>query len=106
MGNLRDRRHGFSRLLQGWFPVVVAWCPRPLLTPSSQLKSLPLCRNILRALTAADLPPLEAFPRAQQVTFHYYVGVLAFLNEEYTKAETELSVAFDACHASQRRNQS
>lgn len=50
-----------------------------------QLKSLGLCRNILRALSAADLPDFELFPRAQRVTFKYYLGVLAFLNEEYVK---------------------
>lgn len=50
-----------------------------------QLKTLGLCRNILRAIAAADLPPLESFPLAQQVTFKYYTGVLAFLGEDYSK---------------------
>lgn len=57
------------------------------------LKSTALCKNILRALAAADLPPIEAYPRADRVTFAYYVGRLAFLDEEYTKAELELGYA-------------
>ncbi|WFD30007.1 COP9 signalosome (CSN) subunit [Malassezia sp. CBS 17886] len=59
-----------------------------------QLKSVSLCRNILRALAAADLPPLDAFPRADMVTYWYYVGRLAFLDEDYERANTELARAY------------
>lgn len=62
-----------------------------------RLKSISLCRNILRAISAASLPAPEDFPRSQQVTFHYYVGVLAFLNEEYTRAEVELEASLHGC---------
>ena len=31
------------------------------------------------------MPPLEAFPKSQQVTFKYYEGVLQFLEEDYVK---------------------
>lgn len=48
-----------------------------------QLHSISLCKNILRALGAGDLPPLEAFPKAHVVTFRYYVGRLALLEEDY-----------------------
>lgn len=47
------------------------------------LQSISLCKNILRALGAGDLPPLEAFPKAHVVTFRYYVGRLALLEEDY-----------------------
>ncbi|SAM83329.1 related to CSN12-COP9 signalosome (CSN) subunit [Ustilago bromivora] len=63
-----------------------------------RLKSVSLCRNILRAISAAVLPDLELFPKSQQVTFRYYVGVLAFLNEEYDKAEGQLSAALRMCN--------
>ncbi|KIS68384.1 uncharacterized protein UMAG_03478 [Mycosarcoma maydis] len=63
-----------------------------------RLKSVGLCRNILRAINAADLPDLCAYPRSQQVTFRYYVGVLAFLNEEYDHAELELQASLQMCH--------
>ncbi|WFD22851.1 COP9 signalosome (CSN) subunit [Malassezia equina] len=52
-----------------------------------QLSSISLCKNILRALGAGDLPPLEAFPKAHVVTFHYYVGRLALLEEDYGKGQ-------------------
>ncbi|SPO32611.1 probable Protein CSN12 homolog [Ustilago trichophora] len=70
-----------------------------------RLKSVSLCRNILRAINAAVLPELGSFPRSQQVTFRYYVGVLAFLNEEYDRAEAELGSALQLCHKDATTNQ-
>lgn len=70
-----------------------------------KLRSLGLCRNILRAIGAADLPDFERFPRAQRVTFKYYVGVLAFLNEDYANAEVDLEYAFRQCHKDAHHNQ-
>ncbi|SPO27612.1 probable Protein CSN12 homolog [Ustilago trichophora] len=70
-----------------------------------RLKSVSLCRNILRAINAAVLPELGTFPRSQQVTFRYYVGVLAFLNEEYDRAEVELESALRLCHRDATSNQ-
>ena len=40
------------------------------------------------------MPPLEAYPKAQVVTFRYYTGRLALLDEEYARAEAELGAAF------------
>ena len=50
-----------------------------------KLNSISLSRTILKALSAyqGDMPPLESFPSSQQVTFKYYAGVLAFLEENY-----------------------
>ncbi|KAE8219293.1 hypothetical protein CF319_g6985 [Tilletia indica] len=62
-----------------------------------RLKTSHLCKNIIRALNAADIPPPSAFPRAHQVTFKYYIGVLAFQGEDYAKAEEELSWALNNC---------
>ena len=61
-----------------------------------------LSKNILRSLAAAgaDMPPLSAFPRAHQVTFKYYNGVIAFLDEDYSNAETFLTSAYETCLAS------
>lgn len=52
-----------------------------------QLNSVGLTKNLLRALNAqsVDLPPLEAFPKSQIVTFKYYVGVIHFLDENYAE---------------------
>ena len=69
-----------------------------------KLNSIGLSKNILRSLKAAasDMPPLSAFPRAHQVTFKYYNGVISFLEEDYATAEEFLLSAYDMCdrHAS------
>ncbi|KAK0547578.1 COP9 signalosome (CSN) subunit [Tilletia horrida] len=70
-----------------------------------KLKTSHLCKNIIRALNAADIPPLEAFPRAHQVTFRYYIGVLAFQGEEYPKAEQELQWCLNNCLTVATHNQ-
>lgn len=56
-----------------------------------KLNSVSLSRTILKALSAyqGDMPPLEHFPTAQQVTFRYYAGVLAFLEENYQEVGNE-----------------
>ncbi|KAK3114356.1 COP9 signalosome (CSN) subunit [Teratosphaeriaceae sp. CCFEE 6253] len=71
-----------------------------------RLNSIPLSKNILRSLraAAADTPPLSQFPRPHQVTFHYYAGVLAFLDEDYGTAETHLLAAYQTCDRRARGN--
>ncbi|ORZ05048.1 hypothetical protein BCR42DRAFT_338260 [Absidia repens] len=69
-----------------------------------KLKQQNLCKNILRALKATDMPPIERFPKSDRVTFRYYLGRLYFLGEEYAKAETELDLAFRECLRSQKKN--
>lgn len=64
-----------------------------------KLSSTNLCTTLLRPLNAADLPALEEYPKADQVTFKYYTGLLAFLEEKYEKAEEDLSFAFANCPA-------
>lgn len=69
-----------------------------------QLNSTALCRNIIRGIGAADLPPLESFPRAHQVTYQYYMAVFAFLREDYAEAERRFRVALEQCHHRMKRN--
>jgi COP9 signalosome complex subunit 12 len=67
-----------------------------------------LCKNILRSLKAqaggADMPALALFPRAHQVTFKYYCGVIAFLEEDYATAEEHLLSAYNLCHRGATKN--
>ncbi|KAF9159806.1 COP9 signalosome (CSN) subunit [Actinomortierella ambigua] len=58
-----------------------------------KLKSLNLCKNVLRAVSVSELPNLSEFPKAHQVTFRYYTGVLSFYKEEFKKAEEDLQPA-------------
>jgi hypothetical protein len=53
----------------------------------SQINSVGLTKNLLRAIKAQshELPPLEAFPKSHIVTFEYYLGVIHFLDEQYTQ---------------------
>ncbi|KAI4593518.1 COP9 signalosome (CSN) subunit [Pestalotiopsis sp. 9143b] len=50
------------------------------------------------------MPELESFPKSQQVTFKYYEGVLAFLEESYVDAEQHLTQAWEMCHKDANRN--
>jgi hypothetical protein len=59
-------------------------CPR--LTHATQLKAVSLSKNVVRSIEAqSDLPPFHLYPKAHRVTYRYYTGVLAFLQEDYTK---------------------
>ncbi|GAP88772.1 putative COP9 signalosome complex subunit 12 [Rosellinia necatrix] len=70
-----------------------------------KLNSEPLSKNILKVISAGrDIPPIDKFPKSQQVTFKYYEGVLAFLEENYVAAEKHLEAAWLMCHRSSQRN--
>ncbi|EKM79970.1 hypothetical protein AGABI1DRAFT_120015 [Agaricus bisporus var. burnettii JB137-S8] len=70
-----------------------------------RVKRISLAKNILRALHANDIPPLTSYPRSHQVTYRYYIGMLNFLNEDFEKAEEELTLAFYHCHTGAHSNQ-
>ncbi|KAG6013029.1 COP9 signalosome (CSN) subunit [Claviceps pusilla] len=73
-----------------------------------KLNSASLSRTILKTLSVyndkGDMPPLEAFPKAQRVTFKYYEGVLFFLEENYVQAEKRLFDAWQLCHKDAKNN--
>ncbi|KZT71567.1 hypothetical protein DAEQUDRAFT_809881 [Daedalea quercina L-15889] len=71
-----------------------------------RVKRISLSKNILRAIEAnPDIPPLAAYPRSHQVTYRYYLGMLSFLNEDFAKAEQELTLAFYNCYTKAHSNQ-
>ncbi|KAJ7034140.1 hypothetical protein C8F04DRAFT_956763 [Mycena alexandri] len=71
-----------------------------------KVKRISLTKNIIKVLdNNADIPALELYPRSHQVTYRYYLGMLSFLNEEYAKAEQELTLAFYHCHIAAHENQ-
>ncbi|RYP54774.1 hypothetical protein DL768_000502 [Monosporascus sp. mg162] len=53
-----------------------------------KLNAASLSKNVLKALSASkgDMPSIDKFPASQQVTFKYYEGVLAFLEENYVES--------------------
>ncbi|KAJ7461973.1 hypothetical protein FB451DRAFT_1267390 [Mycena latifolia] len=71
-----------------------------------KVKRISLTKNIIKVLeNTSDIPALELYPRSHQVTYRYYLGMLSFLNEEYVKAEQELTLAFYHCHIGAHDNQ-
>ncbi|GJD02806.1 PCI domain-containing protein [Colletotrichum higginsianum] len=64
-----------------------------------KLNSASLSRTILKALSTnrGDMPPLEAFPKSQRVTFKFYEGVLFFLEENYVEVMRILTYLIP-CH--------
>lgn len=48
-----------------------------------KLKTITLCKNLIKSIAANDMPPWEQYPKAHSVTYMYYCGVIAFLQEDY-----------------------
>ncbi|KAI1875163.1 hypothetical protein JX265_004221 [Neoarthrinium moseri] len=71
-----------------------------------KLNSASLSKNVLKVLSAGrgDMPDFDSFPKSQRVTFKYYEGVLAFLEENYVEAEKHLTLAWQMCHRDATRN--
>lgn len=69
-----------------------------------RLNKLSLTKNVLRAVEVSELPDLQFFPKAHIVTWKYYLGVIAFMNEDYTRAESELTTALASCSKSPAKN--
>lgn len=69
-----------------------------------RLNKLSLTKNVLRAVEVSELPDLQFFPKAHIVTWKYYLGVIAFMNENYSLAETELTSALSLCSKSATKN--
>jgi len=69
-----------------------------------KLKSTNLCKNIQTAINANNMLKLEEFPISQQVTFHYYSGLILFLNEQYREAEKHLLKAFKYSRGKSEKN--
>ncbi|KAI5287463.1 COP9 signalosome (CSN) subunit [Ascosphaera acerosa] len=71
-----------------------------------KLDSVASCRSLLHAIDATqfDMPPLENFPKSHIVTYKYFVGLLAFLEERYIEAEEHLTDALRLCHRDAMKN--
>lgn len=56
-----------------------------LLKTYFKLNQVSLSKNVLKAVAAyrGDTPTLDMFPKSQQTTYKYYVGVIDFLEENY-----------------------
>ncbi|GAA5834958.1 hypothetical protein JCM3766R1_002053 [Sporobolomyces carnicolor] len=69
-----------------------------------KLNSTALCKNIIRGIHAAELPTLDKYPRAHQTGYNYYLGVFAFLREDYKDAEARFIDCLEGIHRKASRN--
>ncbi|CAB11237.1 PCI domain-containing protein [Schizosaccharomyces pombe] len=69
-----------------------------------RLDCVHLTNNVLRAMKVVELPDISLFPKSHVVIFHYYLGIVAFLNQNYKNASAELEIAFSLCHKGYNRN--
>ncbi|KAK9480281.1 hypothetical protein V1514DRAFT_325972 [Lipomyces japonicus] len=72
-----------------------------------KLGTISLATSVIRVLSSstADMPSLEDYPKSHIVTFKYYQGVLAFMDEDFERAESNLQAALDLCHKDSIKNQ-
>nr|ODN89409.1 COP9 signalosome complex subunit 12 [Cryptococcus depauperatus CBS 7841] len=65
-----------------------------------------LCKNVIRAVTSdPKTPSVETAPLNDQVAWHFYLGMLAFLNGEDRKADEQLGWSLGHCPTGAVRNQ-
>jgi len=58
-----------------------------------------LAANLIRAVAnAPNKPALEAYPKADQVTWRFLMGTLALLDGRWSQARDELERAWTLCH--------
>ena len=71
-----------------------------------KLNNLALTKHVIAMIESpgVNLPPLDAFPKAQHCTHSYYRGVLEFLKENYAEAEKHLLESLSICHKDTTRN--
>ncbi|KAF2246556.1 hypothetical protein BU26DRAFT_521008 [Trematosphaeria pertusa] len=70
-----------------------------------KLKAISLSKNVVRSIEAQnDLPAFHLYPASHRVTYKYYLGVISFLQEDYTKAESCLTEALNLCYAKSVKN--
>lgn len=69
-----------------------------------RLRAYNLCTSMLGAIKASELPALERFPMADQATFRYYRGMLAFRHEQFDQARSDLMYALEHCYHDAPRN--
>ena len=92
---LRDNAHSIEESRR----MGVYWIANLLFKTYFRLHTPWLCKNVKRSIdTASELPPIEAYTMSDQVTYKYFVGVLAFRNEDWATAESNLSYAFEMAH--------
>jgi len=117
LGNMSDNLSDVARLLNKAFHVCQidrgAWdvsrkaaslhVVNSLFRVYFHLKQHRLCHSLMRAINT-NFPDIKMFPASQRVTFKYFVGLIAFYDEDFQKAEQEFMDALQHCHKDSRKN--
>merc|ERR1712130_655704 len=69
-----------------------------------KINNLRLCTNLMTSVNNPNFPNFNKFPKAQIVTYNYYVGRIKVFEEQYEDAETFLIQAFNMCARGHFRN--
>jgi len=69
-----------------------------------KINNLRLCTNLMTSVNNPNFPKFERFPKAQVVTYNYYVGRIKVFEEQYEEAEIFLNSAFNMCARGHFRN--
>jgi len=69
-----------------------------------RLNALHLCENLINAVNLPTFLPFDSFPKAEKVTYNFYVGRLAVFEDSYERAATHLEYAFAHCHHQSAKN--
>jgi hypothetical protein len=67
-----------------------------------QVNKLHLCKPLIRAIESSVLK--DRYPKAQQVTYKYYVGRKYMFDNSFKEADEYLSYAFEHCHRNSTAN--
>ena len=69
-----------------------------------KLQRMQQAEYLYRPVTNPSFPPLEEFPRSQQVTYRFYRGRLALSSGNLSAANEHLSFAAKHCHRGSKHN--
>ncbi|KAF2637398.1 hypothetical protein P280DRAFT_472113 [Massarina eburnea CBS 473.64] len=70
-----------------------------------KLKTISLSKNLVRSIDAqSDLPQFQLYPLSHRVTYLYYVGLISFVQEDYSRAEVFLTQAWNLCYVHSTKN--
>lgn len=69
-----------------------------------KINNLRLCNYLIASVNNNSFPSFESFPRAQTVTYKYYLGRLQVFEEHYKEAEESLEYAFVHCDKNNTKN--
>lgn len=68
-----------------------------------RINQIKLCPALCNTLTRIRID-IESTPKAQQVTYHFFVGRMAMFESKFEEAEKHLKFAFLHCHRAHRKN--